>query len=114
MILDQTIGSARAEKHKNPVAHRIVRNLLMAFLASALTLPSLAAWGMDSSPKQAAAKTGDMLPLPPIRYLDSMPWMNWNTSAPTLRIDTLMSPSVTPWGVPQTPQDRAKASPTFS
>jgi hypothetical protein len=113
MILDQTIGSARAEKHKNLVAHRIVRNLLKAFLASALTLPSLAAWGMDSSPK-AAAKTGDMLPLPPIRYLDSMPWMNWNTSAPTLRIDTLMSPSVTPWGVLQTPQDRAKASPTFS
>ena len=64
MILDQTIGSARAEKHKNPVAHRIVRNLLTAVLASALTLPSLAAWGMDSSPKQAAAKTGDMLPLP--------------------------------------------------
>ena len=114
MILDQTIGSARAEKHKNPVAHRIVRNLLTAILASALTLPSLAAWGMDSSPKQAAAKAGDMMPLPPIRYLDSMPWMNWNTSAPTLRIDTLMSPSVTPWGVLQTPQDRAKASPTFS
>jgi hypothetical protein len=42
MILDQTIGSARAEKHKNPVANRIVRNLLTAFLASALTLPSLA------------------------------------------------------------------------
>jgi hypothetical protein len=111
MILDQTIGSSRAEKHRNPVAHRIARNLLKAFLAS--TLPSLAAWGLDSSPK-AAAKTGDMLPLPPIRYLDSMPWMNWNASAPTLRIDTLMSPSVTPWGVLQTPQDRAKASPTFS
>jgi hypothetical protein len=54
MILDQTIGSARAEKHKNLVAHRIVRNLLTAILASALTLPSLAAWGMDSSPKAAA------------------------------------------------------------
>ena len=114
MILDQTIGSARAEKHKVPIAHRIVRNLLTALLASALTLPSLAAWGIDSSPKQAAAKAGDMMPLPPIRYLDSMPWMNWNTSAPTLRIDTLMSPSLTPWGVLQTPQDRAKASPTFS
>ena len=111
MILDQTIGSARAEKHKNPVAHRIVRNLLKAFLASALTLPSLAAWGMDSSPK-AAAKTGDMLPLPPIRCLDSMPWMNWNTSAPTLRIDTLMSPSITPWGVLKSPQD--PTSPTSS
>ena len=114
MILDQTIGSARAEKHKNPVAHRIVRNVLTALLASALTLPSLAAWGMDSSPKQAAAKAGDMMPLPPIRYLDSMPWMNWNTSAPTLRIDTLMSPTVTPWGILQIPQHRAKASPTFS
>jgi hypothetical protein len=114
MILDQTIGSARAEKHKNPLAHRIVRNVLTALLASALTLPSLAAWGMDSSPKQAAAKAGDMMPLPPIRYLDSMPWMNWNTSAPTLRIDTLMSPTVTPWGIVQIPQDRAKASPTFS
>jgi hypothetical protein len=114
MILDQTIGSARAEKHKNPVAYRIVRNLLTAFLASALMLPSLAAWGMDSSPKQAAAKTGDMLPLPPIRYLDSMPWMNWNTSAPTLRIDTLMSPTVTPWGILETPQDRTKALPAFS
>jgi hypothetical protein len=114
MILDQTIGSARAEKHKNPVAHRIVRNVLTASLASALTLPSLAPWGMDSSPKQAAAKAGDMMPLPPIRYLDSMPWMNWNTSAPTLRIDTRMSPTVTPWGIMQIPQYRAKASPTFS
>jgi hypothetical protein len=114
MILDQTIGFARAEKHKVPIAHRIVRNLLTALLASALTLPSLAAWGIDSLPKQAAAKAGDMMPLPPIRYLDSMPWMNWNTSAPTLRIDTLMSPTVTPWGILQIPQDRANASPTFS
>ena len=113
MILDQTIGSARAEKRKDAVAGRAMRNLITVLLASALTLPSLAAWGMDSSPK-AAAKPGDMLPLPTIRYLDSMPWMNWNTSAPTLRIDTLMSPSVTPWGVLQTPQDRAKTSPTFS
>jgi hypothetical protein len=113
MILDQTIGSARAEKQNDPIAHRIVRNLMTALLASALTLPSLTAWGMDSSPKQAAAKTGDMMPLPPIRYLDSMPWMNWNTSA-TLRIDTLMSPTITPWGILQTPLDRSKASPAFS
>ena len=114
MILDHTIGSARAEKHKEAIARRIVRNLLTALMASALTLPSLAAREMDSSPKQTAAKAGDMMPLPPIRYLDSMPWMNWNTSAPTLRIDTLMSPTVTPWGILQIPQDRAKASPTFS
>jgi hypothetical protein len=114
MILDQTIGSARAEKRKNRMTGRVIRNLMTALLASALTLPSLAAWGMESSRQQAAAKPGDVLPLPPIRYLDSMPWMNWNVSAPTLRIDTLMSPSITPWGILQAPQDRAKTSPTFS
>ena len=114
MILDQTIGSARAEKHKDAVAGRTMRNLITVLLATALTLPSLAAWGMESSQKQATAKAGDMVPLSPIPYLDSMPWMKWNTSAPTLRIDTLMSPSVTPWGVLQNPLDRAKASPTFS
>jgi hypothetical protein len=114
MIRDHTIDSARAEKHKNPVARGVIRNLMTALLASVLTLPSLAAWGMESSPQQAAAKPGDMLPLPPIPYLDSMRWMTWNTSAPTLRIDTLMSPSVTPRGILQTPQDRAKASQAFS
>ena len=110
MIRDHTIDSARAEKHTN----RVIRNLMTALLASVLTLPSLAAWGMESSPQQAAAKPGGTLPLPPIRYLDSVPWMKWNASTPTLRIDTLISPSVTPWGVLQTPQDRTKGSPNFS
>jgi hypothetical protein len=41
-----------------------------------------------------------------------MPWMNWKTSAPTLRIDTLMSPSITPWGVLKSPRDMT--SPTLS
>jgi hypothetical protein len=110
MILDQTIGSARAEKHKKRGNRHNVRNLMAALLASALTPPSLAAWGTETSPnKQAVTKARDMLPLPPIRYLDSMPWMNWSVSASTLGIDTLMSPSVTPWGILQTPQDRAKA-----
>lgn len=113
MILDQTIGSARAEKHQKGRS-RVIRNLMTALLASALTLPSLAAWGTENSPVRAVTRTDGTLPLPPLRYLDSMPWMNWNTSAPTLRIDTLISPSVTPWGILQTPQDRAKASPTFS
>lgn len=114
MILHQIVDSARAEKQKDRVTSRVIQNLMTALLASALTLPSLAAWGIEGSPNQASAKPGSVLPLPAIRYLDSMPWMNWNVSAPTLRIDTLMSPSVTPRGVLQTPQDRAKASPIFS
>jgi hypothetical protein len=113
MILDQTIGSARAEKRKTPT-RRVLRHLLTALLASALAMPSMAAWGMDSSPRTAAAKPGDMLPLPPIPYLESTPWMKWSAGAPTLRIDTLMAPTVTPWGILQNRQDRAKASPTFS
>ncbi|MCA6125229.1 hypothetical protein J6500_25530 [Bradyrhizobium sp. WSM 1704] len=114
MIRDQTISSARAEKHKKRITGRAIRNVMTALLAAVLMLPSLAAWGIESSPQPAAARAGDMLPLPPIRYLDSMLWMNWNAPAPTLRIDTLMSPSVTPWGILQAPQERTKASPAFS
>jgi len=114
MILHQTIGSVRTEKHKNRRARGVIRNLMTALLASALTLPSLAAWGTENSPVQAATRIGGMLRLPPIRYLDSMPWMKWNASAPALRIDTLMSPTVTPWGILETPQDRTTASPAFS
>jgi len=110
MIKDQTIGSARAEKDR--ANSRIIQRLMTALLASALTLPSIAAWGTESSPEQAVARAADMLRLPPIRYLDSMPWMNWKTSAPTLRIDTLMSPSITPWGVLKSPRDMT--SPTLS
>lgn len=110
MIRDQTIGSARAEKQKNRLTSRVIQNLMTAFLASALTLPSLAAWGIESPPRQVTAKAGEMLPLPPIRYLDSMPWMNWKASVPTLRIDTLMFPSVTPWGVLKSPRDLTLAT----
>jgi hypothetical protein len=110
MIKDQTIGSARAEKDR--ANSRIIRRLMAALLASALTLPSLAAWGTESSRERVVARADDMLRLPPIPYLDSMPWMNWKTSAPTLRIDTLMSPSVTPWGVLKSPRDMN--SPTLS
>jgi len=110
MIKDQTIGSARAGRDR--ANGRIIQRLMTALLASALTLPSIAAWGMESSPEQTVARAADMLRLPPIPYLDSMPWMNWKESAPTLRIDTLMSPSVTPWGVLRSPRDMN--SPTLS
>ncbi len=103
MIKDQTIGSARAEKDR--ANSRIIQSLMTALLASVLTLPSLTAWGRESAPERAVVRAGDILRLPPIRYLDSMPWMNWKASAPTLRIDTLMSPSVTPWGVLKSPED---------
>jgi len=112
MILDQTIGSARAEKHKATTL-LVVCCLWTALLASALAIWSQAAWGMDS-PLWVAAKTSDTLRLPPIPYPESTPWLSWSASAPTLKIDTLMTPSVTPWGILQTPEDRAQAKPALS
>jgi hypothetical protein len=108
MIPDQTIGSARAEK--NCVGQRVFGNLITTLLGSVLVLASLTNLAMEAWAEKGAAV--DMLPLPPIPYLDAIPWMKWN--APTLKIDTLMVPSITPWGILQTPQDRARARPSFS
>ncbi len=116
MILHQTISSARAEKRNDPVARRVTRHLLTALLTSALILPSLTAWGMDSSQGEhdLTIRT-DPIVLPPIPQLDSMSWMKWSTtSSPALKIDTLTVPSVTTSGILQTPPDRARRNPTIS
>ena len=66
MISDQTIVSARAEK-KNALGRRMVRRILTASMAAILTLPSLAAWGMDGPRNKP--KSGDdfeTIALPPI------------------------------------------------
>jgi hypothetical protein len=54
--------------------------------------------GMDSAPKF-------VLPLPSIRYLDSMRWMDWKLSAPVFKIDTLLLPDSTQPGVFRLPSD---------
>ena len=46
MISDQTIVSAPAEK-QTALGRRMVRRIITASMAAILTLPSLAAWGMD-------------------------------------------------------------------
>ena len=104
MIPDQTIGSARTEKNKNQATSRVIQNLMIAVLASSLTLPPSLAWGIESFPQQIAVKADHILPLPPIPHIESMPWIN--ATAPALKIDTLMAPAMTPWRVPQGPQDR--------
>ena len=109
MILDQTIGSARADK--NCVSQRVFEKLLTTLLASVLVLASLTNLAVAAWAEKGAAV--DMLP-PPIPYLESMPWMKSNARAPTLKVDTLMTPAITPWGVLQTPQGRAQARPTLS
>ena len=115
MISDQTIGSARAEGHWNHVGRRFIGSMLTATLALILVLASLTNLAaVEALSPVAAERASHILPLPKIRYLDSMPWINWNASAPTLRIDTLMLPGEPPWGDPQEPQVVTKGSTALS
>ena len=115
MIWDQTIGSARAEAHWNYAGRRFIGNLLTATLALVLVLASLTNLAaVEGLSQKTAESSRDTLPLPQIRYLDSMPWMNWNASAPTLPIDTLMLPNVPPWVDPPNPQEVTKGSTALS
>ena len=94
------------EEHWNHAGRRAIENLLTTMLALVLVLASLtnlaAVEGLSQVEAERASHT---LPLPRIQYLESMPWMNWNASAPPLRIDTLMLPDVPPWLDPRNPQE---------
>ena len=114
MISDQTIVSARAEK-QTALGRRMVRRILTASMAAILTLPSLAAWGMDGPRNKP--KSGDdfeTIALPPIPYLESMPWLRWGTGVNTLKVDILLSPILDPSGIKLTPVDRDKERPAIS
>ena len=115
MILDQTIDSARAEGTWNDVGQRVFGSLLTALLALILVLASLTNLAaVEGLSRLAAEGASHILPLPKIRYLESMPWMNWKASAPTLRIDTLMLPDGPPWVDAQNLQDMTRSLTTLS
>jgi hypothetical protein len=38
--------------------------------------------------------------LPPIPYIESIPWMNWDANANTFKTDLLLSPTQQ-WGKPE-------------
>jgi hypothetical protein len=110
MIANQAIGSARAEQN-NGVGQRRFSNRPAALLVSALVFASLTNLAMVA---WAEKGTSARLSLPPIPDLDSMPWMKWNATGPTLKIDTLMTPAINPWTFPQTAEDPAQARPASS
>jgi hypothetical protein len=63
--------------------------------ASALILAMLLpcdALAVDSTPRHPFDQTGHALSLPPVRYLDSMRWMDWKPGAPVFKVDTLLLP----------------------
>jgi len=114
MITDRTIVSARAEKLSAP-GRLVVRRILTASVAAVLTLPSLAAWGFDGPRgKPKSGNTFETIALPPVPYLDTMPWVKWNAGVNTLKVDTLLSPILDPSGIKLTPEDCDKERPAIS
>ena len=110
MITDRTIVSARAEKQSTP-RRRMVRGILTASVAAILTLPSLAAWGMESPGSNLKSNVSETIALPPNPLLDSVPWLNWNAG---VKVDNLLSPIPDPSGFKLGPGSRDKEKPAVS
>jgi hypothetical protein len=102
MIADHTIVSARTEISKKAIEdRRFKRRLAAVAIGAVLTIPTLPAWGMDS-PHIRQPFNGSATPirLPPIPYIESIPWMNWDANANTFKTDLLLSPTQQ-WGKPE-------------
>lgn len=73
-----------------------MKGLFALVLASALVAPQTAmasesVFRNDGAPKTATRSSGN-LPLPPIPYLDTMPWIGFGAEAKTRGIGTLLMP----------------------
>ena len=89
------------------------RRIVAGTFALALLVPT-GAFAMDSAPKGTFGRESHLLPLPTIRYLDSMRWMDWKPSTPVLKVDTLLLPDSTQPGVFRLPSDYERDLPRVS
>ena len=102
MLSHQHTFSARTETNRN-----LLRRLLALVMGSAISLTAFGAYGVES-PRGAEATQGAFsgLPLPPIPYLDTMPWLKWQPAAATMKTDILLPPTPTPTGIWPQPTPR--------
>lgn len=113
MITDQTMISARTEMRNNAVKdRRFMWRIIAASIGAALALPTVAAWGMDSpharqpSDRQITSdRQATSITLPPVPYIDSIPWMKWDANANAFKTDLLLTPTLQ-WGIGQTFEPR--------
>jgi hypothetical protein len=87
--------SARTETN-----HNLRRALLALVMGSAMSLTAFGAYGVESPLRVEATQnafTG--LPLPPIPYLDTMPWLKWQPATATMKTDILLPPAAAPSGI---------------
>jgi hypothetical protein len=95
MVKDLDSFSARAEKIRKPW-----RRLAALAVGSSLWLMPFAAYGHDGeTPAPNAAAAFERIALPPIPYLDTMPWLGWDQKDATMKVDTLLSPVLGPSGI---------------
>jgi hypothetical protein len=92
---------------------RRTRGVIAGPFALAMLLPT-GALAVDSAPKETFDTAGHVLPLPPIRHLDAIGWMDWKPSAPKFKIDTLLLPDSNQPGVFRLPSDYARGLPHVS
>ena len=111
MIKHRTF-SARAENTRNKLRH-----LAALAVGTGLTLVPFAAYGAESPGTGRGAADGfERLALPPIPYIDTMPWSSWERGSPGIKVDTLLSPVLGPSGIrlDVTPPDRDQPQPAMS
>lgn len=110
MIKHRTF-SARAENTQT------ARHLAALAVAASFSLVPVAGHGAEGpGPGANAADTFERLTLPPIPYLDTMPWSNWERTNATMKVDTLLSPVLGPSGIrlDAIPHDQARPQPAMS
>jgi len=93
MIHGQSI-STHAGKPKLSRARGIQIAGALIFVGAAL-LPTFPAHGKDASAiaNSLVKRPADALPLPPIPYLETTPWLEWAPLRNGLKIDTLQLPA---------------------
>jgi hypothetical protein len=88
----------------------MMERLLALSLAGILVAPPVGLAGesaLNGEASQTASEFSGKLPLPPVPYLDTMPWINFGWEANGPRMDTLLIP---PSDVPATPKTSAFAT----
>lgn len=94
MIDDHVTFSARAEE-----PGRVLRSLVALALVGCISLAPDAARGTEDSDAGLKPAVGFEQALPPVPYLDTVPWLTWQPAISTMKVDTLLSPVLGPSGV---------------
>jgi len=75
----------------------MITKLFVCLVAGALLIPG-SAFGKDGNPAtQPSAlewRSTGALPLPPIAYLETIPWLSTEATGPTQKVDQLLGPDL--------------------